>query len=126
MKADSKGLKMRNGAAEKEHIMTITFPRLTDRKGHAWGLQGPSPQKVWERFSPAYETQLKRLIDALVMAGFRAEIGGAGSEDGEYVHAAHPDGRTIFQHMEDPDEARFLAAMDDTALGRFVQRGTLG
>lgn len=102
--------------------MKVTFPRDDDGKGHAWGCHGDMPVEIWERFSPAYEAQLQKILSQLDQAGFDAEIGGAGSEDGEYIVAKHPDGRSIFQHLEDPTQARFLANMDDAALQQFIKR----
>lgn len=96
--------------------MTITFPRPQDDKAHAWGLKGARPETVSERLSPAYEAQLERLVRALEARGLNVTIDGAGSEDGEYVLASHDDGRSLFQHLEDPREAKILAAMDDAAL----------
>ena len=46
-------------------------PRPRDDEPFAWGLSGPHPVEIWERFSPAYEAQLERLIHR----GFVTETG---------------------------------------------------
>lgn len=106
--------------------MSVIFPRLDDHKGHAWGLSETKPKTVWERFSPAYEAQLERLIRVLESHGFEVLVDGAGSEDGEYVMAHHDDGRQLFQHMEEPSEALRIFAMDDEALVRWLMKGLQG
>ncbi|TNF20662.1 MAG: hypothetical protein EP318_09765 [Rhodobacteraceae bacterium] len=100
----------------------IRFPRPRDSEPFAWGLSGPAPVEIWERFSPAYEAQLERLILALGELGFAPAIGGAGSEDGEYVRAEYPaDARIVFfHHLEDPADARFIASLDDSALRGWI------
>ncbi|EAB1659414.1 hypothetical protein QAA20_004141 [Salmonella enterica] len=106
--------------------MSVIFPRLDDRKGHAWGLSETKPETVWERFSPAYEAQLERLIRVLENHGFKVSVDGAGSEDGEYVMACHDDGRQLFQHMEEPSEALRIFAMDYETLVRWLIKGLQG
>ena len=34
--------------------MKTKFPRPRDNEPFAWGLSGPEPVEIWERFSPAY------------------------------------------------------------------------
>ncbi|WP_099827503.1 hypothetical protein [Oceaniglobus indicus] len=107
----------------------LTFPRPRDDERWAWGLSGPEPVEVWERFSPAYEAQLERLTSILIDMGFSPTIGGAGSEDGEYVRAEHDDSDRIvfFYHLEDPADANVLAALnDDDALRDWIQEGWIG
>ncbi|WP_323038040.1 hypothetical protein [Pararhodobacter sp.] len=102
--------------------MDITFPRPRDREPFAWGLSGPEPVELWERFSPAYESQLERLIVTLRDLGFHPTIGGAGSEDGEYIRAPYANNARIvfFYHLEDPADARFVASLDDAALRAWI------
>lgn len=102
--------------------MKITFPRPRDNESFAWGLSGPEPIEVWERFSPAYEAQLERLVSTLDDLGFTPAIGGAGSEDGEYVRAEYTDNSRIvfFYHLEDPADARFIASLDNEALRAWI------
>ncbi len=108
--------------------MPIRFPRPRDDEPFAWGLTGPEPVEIWERFSPAYEAQLQRLVNALQALGFDPEIGGAGSEDGEYVRAEYGQNRRIvfFYHLEDPAEARFLSALEGDALQGWIVKDWLG
>ena len=79
----------------------ITFPRPRDNEPFAWGLSGSEPVEIWERFSPAYEAQLERLVVTLRDLGFAPTIGGAGSEDGEYVRAEYRSNSRIvfFYHL---------------------------
>lgn len=108
--------------------MELTFPRPRDNEPFAWGLSGPDPVEIWERFSPAYEAQLERLVTTLRELGFDPTIGGAGSEDGEYVRAAYTENSRIvfFYHLEDPADARFIASLDDNALRRWILDSWLG
>ena len=96
--------------------MTLQFPRRPDRKGRAWGPSGGKPAEIWERFSPGYEAQAERLARAIEARGLTARLGGAGSEDGEYLAALRDGELVMLQHLEDPAEARRLAALDDAAL----------
>lgn len=89
---------------------TITFPRLRDDLGHAWGLERDAPQALWERFSDAYEARLETLCLLLAHNGFTIRLGGAGGQDGEYLVADHPDGRHLFFHLEDPHESADITA----------------
>lgn len=100
----------------------ITFPRRRDDEGFAWGLSGAEPVEVWERFAPAYEAQLERLTTVLGDLGFTPAIGGAGSEDGEYVRAEYDSNDRIvfFYHLEDPADARFVYSLDDAALRGWI------
>lgn len=99
----------------------MKFPRKDDGLGHAWGLQGATAQAVWERFSPAYEAQAARLWRAYRAAGTRPALSGAGSEDGEFIVGQRPDGSYHgLTHLEDPSEARAIAAMDDDALAQWL------
>ncbi len=102
--------------------MTLTFPRPRDEEPFAWGLGGPEPVEIWERFSPAYEAQLQRIAQTLQALGFAPETGGAGSEDGEYLRAEYqPDPRIVFfQHLEDPAEARVLQSLAGDALRDWI------
>lgn len=103
--------------------MTPRFPRPQDDEPHAWGLDGDMPTHVSERLSPLYEAQAERLVRAVEARGWTASLGGAGSEDGEYLwadRAGHPS--RLLGHLEDPSEAQFLAALDDAALGRWLDR----
>lgn len=101
----------------------IKFPRRRDKKPHAWGLSGKTPKKVWERFSPSYEVQLERLVKVLEKKGFTVDIGGAGSEDGEYLTAVRETPyRSIFRHLEDPKEALFISNMDDDKLDQWLDK----
>ncbi|ARJ68506.1 hypothetical protein [Paracoccus contaminans] len=101
--------------------MSASFPRAPDGEPHAWGLTGSRPEQVWERFSPAYEAQAERLVRALEARGWQVFLGGAGSEDGEYVAARRGDGQSLFLcHLEEPAEARAIAALDDAALARWL------
>ena len=108
--------------------MHITFPRPRDDEPFAWGLSGPEPLELWERFSPAYEAQLERLVIVLRELGFCPTIGGSGSEDGEYVRAEHGnDSRVVFfQHLEEPAEARFLDSLDDEGLRHWIMQSQTG
>ena len=101
--------------------MTVTFPRQPDDEPHAWGLTGGKPRKVWERFSPTYEAQAERLVRAVEARGWTVHLGGAGSEDGEYLWAERPGHHsTLLCHLEEPAGARFLAALDADALDRWL------
>ncbi|MCX7568128.1 hypothetical protein OS189_17430 [Sulfitobacter sp. F26169L] len=108
--------------------MTISFPRPRDDEPFAWGLSGSQPVEIWERFSPAYEAQLERLVIALKSLGFSPAVGGAGSEDGEYVRAEHTSTSriTFFYHLEDPADAKFIDTLDDVALRHWITRETAG
>ncbi len=110
--------------------MSLKFPRERDDEPFAWGLSRTEPVEIWERFSPAYEAQLERLVTVLRELGFDPFVGGAGSEDGEYVRAAYTaDDRIVFfQHLEDPAEAMFLKSLGDDALRAWIveTRGPLG
>ena len=97
------------------------FPRQTDDLPHAFGLEGEAPQHVWERFSPAYESQAERIWHALEAAGLTPEFGGAGSEDGEYLTGIDATGEyVVLIHLEDPQEAKRLEGLDDEAMARLV------
>ncbi|WP_113912895.1 hypothetical protein [Roseovarius dicentrarchi] len=78
--------------------------------------------EIWERFSPAYEAQLERLVEILRDLGFAPAIGGSGSEDGEYVRAEYDSNSRVvfFYHLEDPADARFIASLDDAALRDWI------
>lgn len=103
------------------------FPRTPDGAGHAWGFTGTTPLEIWERFSPAYEAQAERLARAYAAAGFRAELSGAGSEDGEFVVGVDTQGQYHgLTHLEDPAEARAWAEMDDQALAAFLAERLAG
>ncbi|AUM73764.1 hypothetical protein [Paracoccus jeotgali] len=106
----------------------ITFPRPRDDEPFAWGLSGPEPREIWERFSPAYEAQLERLVTTLRGMGFSPTIGGAGSEDGEYVRAEYDQNSRVvfFYHLEDPADARFIASLDDEALRAWIVESWIG
>ncbi|MCI2394822.1 hypothetical protein [Aliiroseovarius sediminis] len=106
----------------------ITFPRRRDNEAWAWGLSGPEPVEIWERFSPAYEAQLERLFSVLRDMGFSPAVGGAGSEDGEYVRAVYTaDERIVFfYHLEDPADARFVASLDDDDLRDWITNAWMG
>lgn len=106
----------------------ITFPRPRDNEPFAWGLSGPEPVEIWERFSPAYEAQLERLVLALDELGFTPTIGGSGSEDGEYVRAEYTNNCRIvfFYHLEDPADARFLASLDEKSLRDWINKTWIG
>ena len=108
--------------------MEISFPRPRDNEPFAWGLSGPEPVEVWERFSPAYEAQLERLIITLGELGFTPTIGGSGSEDGEYIRAEYNDNSRIvfFYHLEDPADARFVASLDEKALRNWIVEAWMG
>lgn len=109
---------MKNVTSTKD----ITFPRPRDNERFAWGLAGPEPAEIWERFSPSYEAQLERLILALGELGFVPTIGGSGSEDGEYVRAEYTGDSSIvfFYHLEDPADARFIASLDEKSLHDWI------
>ena len=102
--------------------MKTSFPRPRDNEPFAWGLSGSEPVEIWERFSPAYEAQLERLIKTLNELGFSPTIGGSGSEDGEYVRAEYNDNDRIvfFYHLEDPADARFVSSLEDDALRSWI------
>ncbi|MFP7572051.1 hypothetical protein [Marivita sp. S2033] len=106
----------------------ISFPRPRDNEPFAWGLSGPEPVEIWERFSPAYEAQLERLVSTLREMGFSPAIGGAGSEDGEYVRAEYRDNSRIvfFYHLEDPADAKFLLSLDEESLRDWIVRSWMG
>lgn len=95
--------------------MTMTdntpgFPRADDGKGWAWGLTGDRPEKIWERFSPAYEAQAAEVVAALARLFGRSELDFAGSQDGEAAVALAPSGRALLLlHLEDPQLAQELA-----------------
>ncbi len=105
----------------------LRFPHPRDDEKFAWGLSGPGPEpvEVWERFSPAYEVQLERLVLTLTDMGFSPETGGAGSLDGEYVRAEYDDNSRLvfFYHLEVPDDARFVFSLDDSALRDWIIAG---
>lgn len=88
----------------------MEFPRQKDKVG----CVAANPRHVWERFSADYERNLERLVRALEGRGFTVHVGGAGSEDGEYVSAEHPDGTTFFRHLEEPRSARELHRISHT------------
>lgn len=97
------------------------FPREPDRLPRAWGLTGATPRMIWERFSPAYEAQAERVAHAIEAAGLVPEFGGAGSEDGEYLTGIDATGEyVILIHLENPQEAKRMARLDDDGLARFV------
>ncbi len=108
--------------------MTLTFPRPRDAEPFAWGLSSPEPREIWERFSPPYEAQLERLVTILCDMGFDPAIGGAGSEDGEYVRAEYKRHSDVvfFYHLEDPADARFMASLDDDALRTWIIESWIG
>ncbi|PVA09179.1 hypothetical protein DC366_14820 [Pelagivirga sediminicola] len=108
--------------------MDITFPRPRDNEPFAWGLSGPEPVQIWERFSSAYEAQLERLVSTLSDLGFSPAIGGSGSEDGEYVRAEYEGNSRIvfFHHLEDPADARFISSLDDRALRDWIVETWIG
>ncbi|MDO5613338.1 MAG: 3-keto-5-aminohexanoate cleavage protein [Paracoccus sp. (in: a-proteobacteria)] len=102
--------------------MTPSFPRTPDALPHAWGLTGDVPVEIWERFSPAYEAQAERLVRAIAAQGYAAAFGGAGSEDGEFVAITRAGKAVALIHLEHPDEAQELAAMDDAALAAWLAK----
>ncbi|WP_324752475.1 hypothetical protein [Roseovarius sp. Pro17] len=108
--------------------MEISFPRKRDNEPFAWGLSGPEPVEIWERFSPAYEAQLERLVSVLRELGFSPAIGGAGSEDGEYIRAEHDDNSRVvfFYHLEEPADAKFVDSLDDDALREWIVASWIG
>lgn len=103
-------------------VPKINFPRPPDSEPFAWGLSGPEPVEIWERFSPPYEAQLERLVLVLDELGFRPAIGGSGSEDGEYVRAEYNGNSRIvfFYHLEDPSDAQFLSSLDESSLRDWI------
>ena len=103
--------------------MTMRFPRSPDRKGRAWGPSGGKPAEIWERFSPDYEAQAERLARAIEARGLTARLGGAGSEDGEYLAALRDGELVMLQHLEDPAEARALLGADRDVLEVRLRRG---
>ena len=102
--------------------MTPFFPRTDDGLPRAWGLGAAAPVEIWERFSPAYEAQAERIVRALAARGLTVRIAGAGSEDGEYVTASAGGETLLLIHLEDPAEARRIAALDDAALAEWLDR----
>lgn len=106
----------------------ISFPRPRDNEPFAWGLSGPEPVEIWERFSPAYEAQLERLIKTLGELGFSPAIGGSGSEDGEYIRAEYDKNSRIvfFYHLEDPADARFVSSLDEKSLRDWIVETWIG
>lgn len=87
----------------------MTFPRNDDGEGWAWGLEGDTPAQIWERFSPAYEAQAAAIWAEVIAMGLTPELGGAGSEDGEFILGRDAQGQAqLFQHLEDPNEAQTL------------------
>lgn len=106
----------------------ISFPRRRDNEKFAWGLSGTEPLEIWERFSPAYEAQLERLVLTLTEMGFSPTIGGSGSEDGEYVRAEYNANSRIvfFYHLEDPSDARFISSLDGDALRDWITEDWIG
>ncbi len=103
-------------------MSSITFPRPRDNERFAWGLTGSEPVEIWERFSPAYEAQLERLVTLLEDMEFTPIVGGAGSEDGEYVRAEyrHSDEIVFFYHLENPADARFLSSLNDEQMREWI------
>lgn len=98
----------------------MEFPRADDGLGWAYGLQGARPEQVWERFSPAYETQAEALLAAIDAAGYLAVIDWAGSEDGEAaIGLNETDEIALLFHLEDPVEAKLIAQA--IAQGRLAQ-----
>lgn len=94
-----------------------TFPREPDDAPPAWQHLNSPPREVWERGSPQYEAQAKRLARLLTRLGF-AEVwfAGAGSQDGEFIAAGPIQADcALLIHLENPDEAEWIAAMDDDA-----------
>ena len=93
------------------------FPRSDDGAGWAWGLDGETPAKVWERFSPAYEAQAERVMRAVAARGLTPSIDGAGSEDGEFIAGQDRAGNyVLLVHLEEPASAREIAALDEPGL----------
>lgn len=90
------------------------FPRPDDGLSHAWGLSGPTPVEIWERFSPAYEAQAADLWDAFAARGWAPALEWAGGQDGEAIigrDAADDPGEIVcLFHLEDPQVAQSLAA----------------
>lgn len=100
---------MTDNAAGK--TTAVAFPRPHDSLGHAWGLDGETPEQPWERLSDAYENRLEKLILALERNGYVVQIRGAGGQDGEFIVAKHPTLPLILQHLEDPGEMAAIAAL---------------
>lgn len=89
------------------------FPRRPDTHGDAWG------DTETGRFTPTYEERARRVWEATEAIGLRPEFGGAGSEDGEFVTGARPDGGEyeFLVHLEDPH--------DQAMIDRAIAKGTL-
>ena len=66
--------------------------------------------EVWQRYSPAYETQAMALMDVLAARDLLGVLVMAGSEDGEALVGETPDGswECLFA-LEDPAEAVRIA-----------------
>ena len=108
--------------------MKTEFPRKPDGEPFAWGLSKSEPVEIWERFSPAYEAQAQRLFGVLRALDFSPKIGGAGSEDGEYIRAEHNKNNcsVFFYHLEDPADARFINSLDNVGLREWIIASWIG
>lgn len=66
---------------------------------------------LWTRGSPEYTALAGQLLTAMARVFDRAELGFAGSQDGEAALGLDADGTLVFlRHLEDPDTAIELAA----------------
>lgn len=89
----------------------LLFPRQNDGHPPAWGLRGARPYLIWERFSPAYETQAERLWHACAALGLTPALEWAGSEEGEALLGRDAAGEiALLLRLEEPDEAQRLQA----------------
>lgn len=79
--------------------MAITFPRPRDCEPFAWGLSGADPIEIWERFSPAYEAQLERLVTVLAELGFCPTM--PCDRDGSFGPELVKKGQTRIDGMDD-------------------------
>ncbi|WP_434593517.1 hypothetical protein [Brevibacterium sp. 1718] len=81
------------------------------RPGRAPAQTGDEVEKVFERFSPAYEQQAADVWDALEKQDLKVWITGAGENDGETICAGRAiDDAALVIHLEDPNEALAVAA----------------
>lgn len=84
------------------------------RPGRAQAPTGDEVEKVFERFSPAYEKQAADVWDALEEQDLKVWIIDGGENDGETICAGRAyDDAALVIHLEDPTEALAVAAARD-------------
>lgn len=95
------------------------------RPGRAQAPTGDEVEKVFERFSSAYEKQAADVWDALEEQDLKVWIIDGGENDGETICAGRAyDDATLVIHLEDPTEALAVAtARDAGKLDDYIASG---